>query len=97
MADKLVSPSCFRSHLPYIPFSCTVHSFTIVNSPSVVFESCNVYRASTYFLLDNVDGVIYTSLVSDPGIRLWSRRVIPAGLPSMMRSILQCATDSRRS
>ena len=68
VADKAVSPSCFRSSLPSCPFSwCPLcHSFC----PSVVFESCNVSRQSLYPLLDNVDDVIYTCLVSDPGMRL---------------------------
>ena len=45
MADKVVSPSCFRSSLPSCPFSwCPLcHSFC----PSLVFESCNVSRPST--------------------------------------------------
>ena len=42
VADKAVSPSCFRSSLPPCPFSwCPLcHSFC----PSVDFESCNVSR-----------------------------------------------------
>ena len=89
MAEKAVSPSCFRSSLP-CPFSwCPLcHSF----SPSVVAESGNVSSPSVYSLLYNVYGVIYTRLKSYPGIilRLWSCRV----MPSMMRSIFRCATDS---
>ena len=62
VADKIVSPSCFRSSLPPCPFSwCPLcHSF----SPSVVVESCNVSRSSMYSLLDNVDDVMsYPSLL----------------------------------
>ena len=52
VADKIVSPSCFRSSLPPCPFSwCPLcHSF----SPPVVVETCNVSRPSVYSLLDNV-------------------------------------------
>ena len=66
MADKVVSPSCFRSSLPSCPFSWRpfCHSF----SPSVVVESGNVSRPSMYSLLDNVYDVIYTCLMSYPGI-----------------------------
>ena len=66
VADKAVSPSCFRSSLPSCPFSwCPLsHSFC----PSVVFESCNVSRPSMYSLLDNVYDIIYTCLMSYPGI-----------------------------
>ena len=66
VADKVVSPSCFRSSLPYCPFSwCPLcHSFC----SSVVFESCNVFRPSMYFLLDNVYDIIYTGLMSYPVI-----------------------------
>ena len=66
VADKVVSPSCFRSSLPSCPFSwCPLcHSFC----PSVVFESCNVSRPSMYSLLDNVYDIIYTCLMSYPGI-----------------------------
>ena len=56
----------FRSSLPSCPFSsCPLcHSLC----PSVVFESCNVSRPSTYYLLDNVYDIIYTCLMSYPGI-----------------------------
>ena len=66
VADKIVSPSCFRSSLPPCPFSwCPLcHSF----SPPVVVETCNVSRPSVYSLLDNVYDVIYTCLMSYPGI-----------------------------
>ena len=66
VADKAVSPSCFRSSLPSLPFSwCPLcHSFC----PSVVFESCNVSHPSMYSLLDNVYDIIYTCLMSYPGI-----------------------------
>ena len=66
VADKAVSPSCFRSSLPPCPFSwCPLcHSFW----PSVVFESCNVSRPSMYSLLDNIYDIIYTCPVSYPGI-----------------------------
>ena len=66
VADKAVSPSCFRSSLPSCPFSwCPLcHSFC----PSVIFESCNVSRPSMYSLLDNVYDIIYTCLMSYPGI-----------------------------
>ena len=66
MADKVISPSCFRSSLSSCPFSwCPLcHSFC----PSVVFESCNVSRPSMYSLLDNVYDIIYTCLMSYPGI-----------------------------
>ena len=66
VADKIVSPSCFRSSLPPCPFSrCPLcHAF----SPSVVVETCNVSRPSMYSLLDNVYDVIYTCLMSYPGI-----------------------------
>ena len=66
VVDKAVSPSCFRSSLPSLPFSwCPLcHSFC----PSVVFESCNVSRPSMYSLLDNVYDIIYTCLMSYPGI-----------------------------
>ena len=62
VVDKAVSPSCFRSSLPSLPFSwCPLcHSFC----PSVVFESCNVSRPSMYSLLDNVYDIIYTCLMS---------------------------------
>ena len=61
VADKVVSPSFFRSSLPPCPFSWfpLCQSF----SPSVVVESCNVSRPSMYSLLDNVDDVIYICLV----------------------------------
>ena len=36
--------------------------------PSVVFESCNVSRPSMYSLLDNVYDIIYTCVMSYPGI-----------------------------
>ena len=36
--------------------------------PSVVFKSCNVSRPSMYSLLDNVYDIIYTCLMSYPGI-----------------------------
>ena len=66
VADKVVSPSCFRSSLPSCPLSwCPLcHSF----SPSVVVESCNVSRPSTYSLLDSVYDVIHTCLMAYPGI-----------------------------
>ena len=66
VADKVVSPSCFRSSLSSCPLSwCPLcHSF----SPSVVVESCNMSRPSVYSLLDNVDDVMYTCLMSYPGI-----------------------------
>ena len=66
VADKVVSPSCFRSSLPSCPFAwCPLcHYFC----SSVVFESCNVFRPSTYSLLDNVYDIIYTGLMSYPGI-----------------------------
>ena len=66
VADKAVSPSCFRSSLSSCPFSwCPLcHSFC----PYVVFESCNVSRPSMYSLLDNVYDIIYTCLMSYPGI-----------------------------
>ena len=66
VAEKVVSPSCFRSSLSSCPFSCCplCHSFC----PSVVFESCNVSRPSMYSLLDNVYDIIYTCLMSYPGI-----------------------------
>ena len=66
VADKIVSPSCFRSSLPPCPFSwCPLcHSF----SPPVVVETGNVSRPSVYSLLDNVYDVIYTCLLSYPGI-----------------------------
>ena len=49
VADKVVSPSCFRSSLSSCPFSwCPLcHSFR----PSVVFESRNVSRPSMYSLV----------------------------------------------
>ena len=49
VADKVVSPSCFRSSLPSCPLSwCPLcHSF----STNVVFESGNVSRPSMYSLL----------------------------------------------
>ena len=66
VADKIVSQSCFRSSLPPCTLSwCPLcHSF----SPPVVVETCNVSRPSVYTLLDNVYDVIYTSLMSYPGI-----------------------------
>ena len=66
VADKVVSPSCLRSSMSSCPFSwCPLcHSFC----PSVVFESCNVSRPSTYSLVDNVYDIIYTCLMSYPGI-----------------------------
>ena len=66
VADQVVSPSCFRSSLPPCPFLWfpLCHSY----SPSVVFKSCNLSRLSMHSILDNVDGVIYTCLVYDPGI-----------------------------
>ena len=66
VADKIVSPSCFRSSLPPCPLSwCPLcHSF----SPPVYVETCNVSRPSVYSLLDNVYDVIYTCLMSYPGI-----------------------------
>ena len=56
VADKIVSPYCFRSSLPPCPFSwCPLcHSF----SPPVVVESCNVSRPSMYSLLGNVYDII---------------------------------------
>ena len=68
VADKAVSPSCFRSSLSSCPFSwCPLcHSFCL----SVVFESCNVSRPSMYSLLDNVYDIIYTCLMSYPVITL---------------------------
>ena len=88
VADKVVSPSCFRSSLPSWPFSwCPLcHYFC----PSVVFESCNVSHPSMFSLLDNVYDVIYTCLMSYPGITFVVARV----MPSMMRSILRCVTES---
>ena len=66
VADKVVSPSCFRSSLPSCPFLwCPLcHSFC----PSVVFESYNVSRPSMYSLLDNVFDIIYTYVMSYQGI-----------------------------
>ena len=80
VADKAVSPSCFRSSLPPCPFSwCPLcHSLC----PSVVFASCNVSRPSMYSLLDSVYDIIYTCLMSYPGITF----VVAKVMPSMMRS-----------
>ena len=63
VADKAVSPSCFRSSL-----SILVVSTLSLFCPSVVFESCNVFRPFTFSPLDNVDDVIFTCLMSFPGI-----------------------------
>ena len=63
VADKVVSPSCFG--LPCrLVHSRGGHSV----SPSAIGESYNVSRPSMYSLLDNVYDVIYTCLMSYPGI-----------------------------
>ena len=66
VADKVVSPSCFRSSLPSCPLSwCPLCHYLC---PYVFFESCNVSLPSMYSLLDNVYDIIYTGLMSYPGI-----------------------------
>ena len=45
-----------------------VHSRSVHSVDYVVFETCNVSRPYMYSLLDNVDDVICTCLVSNPGI-----------------------------
>ena len=69
MPDTVVSPSCFRSSLPFCPFSwCPLcHSFR----PSVVFESCNVSRPSMmYSLLDKVT-LNKSPAPTDPVVSTW--------------------------
>ena len=56
LADKVVSPSCFRSSLLPCLFSWCPLCHSV--SPSVISESCNVSRPSMYSLLDNVYDVI---------------------------------------
>ena len=84
MADKVVSPSCFRSSLSSCPFSwCPLcHSFC----PSVVFESCDVSRPSMYSLLDNVYDIIYTCLVPFFAVRLTVVPCEPSGPMSHCRT-----------
>ena len=66
VADTVVSPDCCRSSLPSCLLSlCPLcHSFC----PSDFFESRNVSRSSMYSLLDNAYDIIYTCLMSYPGI-----------------------------
>ena len=81
---KVVSPSCFRSSLLSCPFSWRplCHSFC----PSVLSlnrATCPAHPRIPFL----ITSMIYHLDLSDG---LWSHRV----MPSMMRFILRCATDS---
>ena len=88
VADKVVSPSYFMSSLPSCPFSrCPL---CLSYSRSVVFESCNVSRPFLHSFFITPMMSLKPVLGRIQALRLWSRRV----MPSMVRSILRCAANT---
>ena len=88
VADRVVSPSYFMSSPSSSPFSwCLCQSY----SRYVVFESCNVSRPSMHSIFFITPMMSLKPVLGRIQVlRLWSRRV----MPSMLRSILRGAADS---